>query len=60
MTVPMPPGAAILAAVLLLASPLARAAESAPVASARDTVTLVSDADTVAPGTPFHVGLRIN
>lgn len=37
----------------------ARAAESAPVSSTRATVSLISDADRVAPGTPFHVGLLL-
>jgi thiol:disulfide interchange protein DsbD len=41
-----------------LAAP-ARAAESAPVTSARLTATLVSDTDHVAARTPFHVGLRL-
>ena len=49
---------AVLAA-LLLAAPPAWAAESAPVQSPRATVALVSDTDQVAPGTPFHLGLRI-
>ena len=34
------------------------ALESAPATSARDTVSLVSDTDAVAPGTPFRVGLH--
>ena len=34
------------------------ALESAPATSSRDTVTLVTDTDAVAPGTPFRVGLR--
>ena len=49
----------LLAAVLLVigwCSP-AVALESAPVASARATASLVSDTDTVAPGRPFRVGL---
>ena len=33
------------------------ALESAPVASARATASLVSDTDTVAPGRPFRIGL---
>ncbi len=54
------PSAALAAlAVLLLAAPAAGAAESAPVRSPRSTVALVSDTDQVAPGTPFHLGLRI-
>ncbi len=60
MKAPLAACAAILAAVLLLlASHVARAAESAPVTSTHATVTLVSDTDTVSAGTPFHVGLRI-
>ena len=35
----------------------ASAAESAPVSSARATVSLVSDTDAVSPGTPYRVGL---
>jgi thiol:disulfide interchange protein DsbD len=38
---------------------LANALESAPVSSDRATVTLVSDTDTVAPGKPFRVALRL-
>ncbi len=44
---------------LLAGTSPAAALESAPVASAHDTVTLVSDTDAVAPGTPFRIGLRI-
>lgn len=36
----------------------ALAAENAPVASLRDNVTLVSDTDAVAQGTPYRLGLR--
>ena len=36
----------------------ARALESAPAISPRDTVSLVSDTDAVSPGTPFRIGLR--
>jgi thiol:disulfide interchange protein/DsbC/DsbD-like thiol-disulfide interchange protein len=43
--------------VVLAASP-ARALESAPAATSRDTVTLVTDTDAAAPGTPFRVGLH--
>ena len=49
----------LLAAVLLVigwCSP-AVALESAPVASARATASLISDADSVVPGRPFRVGL---
>ena len=42
----------------LVAAGPAVALESAPAASSRDTVTLVSDTDAVAPGTPFRVGLH--
>ena len=38
--------------------PLA-ALESAPVVSAHATASLVSDVDSVAPGKPFHLGLRL-
>jgi len=34
-------------------------AESPAVQSARPTVTLVSDTDATAPGTPYRVGLRL-
>jgi thiol:disulfide interchange protein DsbD len=59
------PGLAGLAALLcatgfsLTAPAPAHAAESAPVVSSRATVTLVSDTDAVAPGTPLHVALRL-
>jgi len=45
-------------ASLLLAHP-ALAAESAPSMTKRATVTLVSDTDSVAPGQPYHLGLRM-
>jgi thiol:disulfide interchange protein DsbD len=38
---------------------LAHALESAAVSSDRATATLVSDTDTVAPGKPFRVALRL-
>jgi thiol:disulfide interchange protein/DsbC/DsbD-like thiol-disulfide interchange protein len=47
--------------VLLLgggATGLAEAAETAPFATARDRVSLVTDTDTYAPGTPLRLGLR--
>ena len=44
----------------LAAGPLAQAAESPAVRSARATATLVSETDAVAPGQPFRVGLRLN
>jgi thiol:disulfide interchange protein DsbD len=47
--------------LLLLGLAMARpalAAESAPVTSARDVVTLVTATDQIAPGTPFRAGLR--
>jgi len=52
-------GALCLALALLGAARPATALESAPVTSAHDTVTLISDTDTVAPGTPFRIALRI-
>ena len=45
--------------VLFAAAGPAAALESSPVSSARDTATLVSDTDAVAPGTPFRVALRL-
>src|SRR4051812_28601932 len=36
------------------------ALESAPVATARATASLVSEVDSVAPGQPFRVGLRLH
>jgi thiol:disulfide interchange protein DsbD len=47
-----------LLALLLLAAPGARAAESAPFTTARDTVSLVSESDTAAPGRALRLGLR--
>ena len=44
---------------LLLASPSARAAESALLRSPRATASLVAEADAVEPGQPFRVGLRL-
>jgi thiol:disulfide interchange protein/DsbC/DsbD-like thiol-disulfide interchange protein len=35
------------------------ALESAPVTTPRTTATLITDTDAVAPGTPFHVALRL-
>jgi thiol:disulfide interchange protein/DsbC/DsbD-like thiol-disulfide interchange protein len=46
----------VLLALFAVAAPAA-AMQSAPVSTARDTVSLVSDTDAVAPGTPFRVGL---
>ncbi len=43
----------------VLATPRAHAIESAPLVSKRTTVTLVSDVESVAPGKPFRVALRI-
>ncbi len=37
----------------------AQAAESQRVTTPRDTASLVTDTDTVAPGQPFHLGLRL-
>ena len=45
--------------VLFAAAVPAAALESSPVSSARDTATLVSDTDAVAPGTPFRMALRL-
>ncbi len=47
----------LLPLLLLFATP-ALALESAPVVSARDRVTLVSDTDQVSPGAPYRIGLR--
>ncbi len=44
--------------LLSLAAP-AHALESPAVSSARATVTLVTDTDQAAPGTPFHAALRL-
>src|ERR1700722_20835808 len=46
--------------LVLFAAPAipAGALESAPVSSPRATVSLVSDTDAVAPGSPFRVGLH--
>ena len=43
----------------LIGIPAAWALESAPVRTARTVATLVSDADTVAPGQPLRVALRL-
>ena len=48
--------ALVLLCLLLAAGPVA-AMQSVPASSSRDTVTLVSDTDAVAPGKPFRVGL---
>ena len=37
----------------------AAALESNQVTSTRATASLISDTDTVAPGKPFHIGLRL-
>ncbi|MEP9375191.1 protein-disulfide reductase DsbD domain-containing protein [Aquabacter sp. CN5-332] len=47
-----------IAAAALLAPARAQAAESAAQSSPRATVTLISDADSVAPGSTFRIGLR--
>ena len=52
------PVLALLAAALLGTSHAA-ALESSPISSPRATVTLVSETDAVAAGTPFRLGLRI-
>lgn len=50
---------AFLSAAWLLAAPAAsRAAETAPFVSAHDTVTLVSETDSVQPGHAMRIGLR--
>ena len=57
---PMPLAPTAMAFVLLACWGVpASALESAPVTSARATAALVSDTDTVAPGTPFRIGLRL-
>jgi len=48
-----------LALALLAGNRPAAALESVPVSSAHDTVTLISDTDAIAAGTPFRVALRI-
>ncbi len=50
---------ALLIALLAVWSVPAGAAESNRVSTARDTASLVSDTDTVAPGKPFHIALRL-
>ena len=52
-------GVLCLALALLAAGRPAAALESAPVTSAHDTVTLISDTDAAAPGTPFRIALRV-
>ena len=48
----------VLVALLCLASPgLAR--ETTPVATPRDTATLITDTDAIAPGRAFHAALRL-
>lgn len=47
----------LLAALFALA-PAARGAETAPVTSARATVTVIADQDAVAPGQSFRIALR--
>jgi thiol:disulfide interchange protein DsbD len=47
------------ALVLIALAAAARAAESEPVRSPRATATLVTDTDRIAPGIPFHAGLRL-
>ncbi|MBX6376276.1 MAG: cytochrome C biogenesis protein, partial [Acetobacteraceae bacterium] len=68
-SVPFYPGAmrpflqalALFAAALgtVAASSRALAVESAPVVSPRATATLAAEADAVAPGEPFRIGLRL-
>src|SRR5690242_2902777 len=50
----------VLLTLLLAGAALpAQALESARVSSPRATVSLVSDTDAIAPGTPFHLGLYL-
>jgi DsbC/DsbD-like thiol-disulfide interchange protein/cytochrome c biogenesis protein CcdA len=49
----------LLFALFACAAVPAGARESAPVSSPRATVSLVSDADSVAPGQPFRLGLHV-
>ena len=51
--------ARVWAAAILFAVAPALARESAPFATARDTATLITDTDAIAPGTPFHAALRL-
>jgi thiol:disulfide interchange protein len=44
---------------LLFVAQAAQALESAPVVNARDTATLVSEADSYAPGQPLRLGLHL-
>jgi DsbC/DsbD-like thiol-disulfide interchange protein/cytochrome c biogenesis protein CcdA len=50
---------AVFALSLLGAPTHSRAAESAPVTSARATATLITDTDAIASGTPFRAALRL-
>ncbi len=54
----LPSAALSLLILVLLAGGPTFAAESAPVRSARATVSLVSDTDAYAPGTPLRLALR--
>jgi thiol:disulfide interchange protein DsbD len=47
------------AVLMMLAAVPAHALESAPVSSPRAVATLVTETDTVQPGTPFRVALRL-
>jgi thiol:disulfide interchange protein DsbD len=49
----------LLAAALALLWSQANAAETAAYANKRGSATLVSDVDSIVPGKPFHLGLRI-
>jgi len=51
--------AALLAMLAALFSPAAHALESAPFTTARDTASLVSEADSFAGTTPIRLGLRL-
>jgi len=52
-------GVLCLVLALLAAARPAAALQSAPVTSTHDTVSLISNTDTIAPGTPFRIALRI-
>ena len=49
----------LLLILLLIAPTFGWARESAPVETKRSVATLVSDTDSVAPGVPFRVALRL-
>ncbi|MDG6095702.1 thioredoxin family protein [Acetobacter sp. AN02] len=51
---------ALLSTVPLCGNTIARAAESAPLTTARDTATLITDTDSLSTGQTFHAALRLN